>query len=313
MSRCLVIGETLIDEIHHASGEIDHHPGGSAANVAVGLARLGRNVELATWFGTDPHGAVVRTHLNVNNVSVVPGSDQADHTSTAVATLDDRGQAHYDFDIDWRLPEVHLDSDVKVVHTGSIATVLFPGGQAVLEVTQVASEFSTICYDPNLRPTIMGTRNDVATQVQEFISTADVVKVSAADLEWLYPSTPVLDVVHSWAEQGPAITVVTQGEQGSFACSAAGVNVSVEAPTVDVVDTIGAGDSFTAGLLAALWDCNLLGASQRTNLAAIDAATLKDVVQWASSCAAITVSRQGANPPTHEETLAFMNNGDPHA
>ncbi|HLS00597.1 MAG TPA: carbohydrate kinase [Beutenbergiaceae bacterium] len=301
MSSCLVIGETIIDGIRDPQGDLVEYPGGSAANVAIGLARLGRSVDLATWFGPDPHGAVVRTNFKVNDVRVVPGSDRAERTSTAVATIDHAGSATYEFDMDWRVPEVHLDSSVRVVHTGSIAITLQPGADGVVEILRVASEFSTIFYDPNLRPTIMGEVSTVAPRVEDLVSVADVVKVSDEDLLWLYTDVEASEVARRWATQGPAVVIVTKGDAGAFATSATGVEVEVPAPAVQVVDTVGAGDSFTAGLIDRMWTSDLVGADRRTYLQAIDQATLTEIVQWAIHCAAVTVSRAGADPAHRNE------------
>lgn len=305
MSSCLVIGETIIDGIRDPQGDLVEYPGGSAANVAIGLARLGRRVDLATWFGSDPHGAVVRTNFKVNDVRVVPGSDRAKRTSTAVATIDGEGSATYEFDMDWRVPEVHLDSSVQVVHTGSIATTMQPGADGVMEILRVASEFSTISYDPNLRPTIMGEAAKVAPRVEELVGVADVVKVSDEDLRWLYPGVEALEIARRWATQGPAVVLVTKGGAGAFATSATGVEVDVPAPAVQVVDTVGAGDSFTAGLIDKMWASNLVGAARRSHLQAVDQATLSEIVQWAIRCAAVTVSRAGADPAHRHEVQAL--------
>lgn len=301
MKSALIIGEALIDGVVQPDESIIEHPGGSPANVAIGLARLGRSIDLATWFSTDPHGAQLRTHFKLANVRVVPGSDRASVTSTAVATLDDQGQATYDFTLEWETPEVHLDSSVGLVHTGSIATTLEPGADAVVEVIRAAKEHSTISYDPNLRPTIMGTPEAVSQRVETLVGLSDVVKVSDEDLRWLYPDLAEEEVARSWSQKGPLVVVLTKGAGGAHGFSASGFDIDVPAPIVEVVDTVGAGDSFTSGLLDALWEGGLLGASNRTDLAGIDEPALRSTIEWAAQCAAITVSRAGANPPTRRE------------
>lgn len=310
MKSALIIGEALIDGVVRPGQDLVEHPGGSPANVAIGLARLDRSVDLATWFGTGPHGAALRTHFNVADVRVVPGSDRAQRTSTAVATLGADGGATYEFDLEWQVPEVHLDSSVGVVHTGSIATTLQPGADGVLEIVRAAHETSTISYDPNLRPSIMGTPAHVHPRVDALVAVADVVKVSDEDLRWLHPDEVEEEVVRRWAGAGPAVVILTRGAAGAFAVTSRGVEVEVPAPVVDVVDTVGAGDSFTSGLLDALWTHSLLGATNRERLRDIDDATLRDVLRWAAACAAITVSRAGANPPRRAEVTHSIGRTD---
>src|SRR5699024_11302579 len=131
------------------------HPGCSRANGALGLARLDRTEELATWFAPDEHGELVRAHLEASRVQLVPGSDGAERTSTAVATLAADGGASYVFDLTSHVPEVVLDDSVAVLHTGSIAATLHPSAE-VTELCAAARPHATISYDPNVRPTLMG-------------------------------------------------------------------------------------------------------------------------------------------------------------
>ncbi|CAM3527119.1 carbohydrate kinase [Occultella aeris] len=301
MTHALVIGEALVDVVHAADGSVSEHPGGSPANVALGLARLGRDAELATWFGDDAHGALIRDHLTGNGVRLVPRSDRAERTSTAVATLDADGAASYTFDLDWRVPEVLLDADMVALHLGSIGATLQPGGAAVAELAAAAREFATISYDPNARPSIMGTADQVLPTISALVAGADLVKVSDEDVAWLQPGRDAEDVIRDWAASGPAVVVLTRGGEGSFALTSAGVEVTVTSPRVQVVDTVGAGDSYMGGLIDALWTAGLLGAGRRQALHAIDADTLRAVMVHAAAIAAITVSRAGANPPNRNE------------
>ncbi|MBZ2196588.1 PfkB family carbohydrate kinase [Occultella gossypii] len=301
MTHALVIGEALVDVVHAADGTVSEHPGGSPANVALGLARLGRDAELATWFGDDAHGALIRDHLTGNGVRLVPRSDRAERTSTAVATLDADGAATYTFDLDWRVPEVLLDADMVALHVGSIGATLQPGGAAVAELAAAAREFATVSYDPNARPSIMGTAEQVLPTITALVAGADLVKVSDEDVAWLRPGHDAEEVVRDWATSGPAVVVLTRGGEGSFAVTSAGVEVIIASPRVQVVDTVGAGDSYMGGLIDGLWTAGLLGAARRPALHAIDADTLRAVMAHAAAIAAVTVSRAGANPPTRSE------------
>ncbi|SEE96628.1 carbohydrate kinase family protein [Ruania alba] len=301
MTHALVIGEALVDVVHAADGTVTEHPGGSPANVALGLARLGRHTELATWLGKDARGRLVSDHLTASGVHLVPGSDHAERTSTSQATLAADGSATYTFDLTSRVPEVALDDTVAVLHSGSIGATLAPGGAAVAEIAAAAREHATISYDPNARPTIMGAADSVRGHIEHLVSLADVVKVSDEDIAWLYPDDDDIDAVRRWSRSGPSVVILTRGGTGSVGVTATGVEVEVPAPRVDVVDTVGAGDSYMSGLLDALWTARLLGAKRRDALTLIDADTLRTAMERAARIAAIVVSRAGANPPTRKE------------
>lgn len=187
--------------------------------------------------------------------------------------------------------------DPVVVHTGSIATVLQPGGTAVAALVARRSATSTITYDPNLRPVLMGSPAHALPVVDALVRLADVVKVSDEDLAWLHPGVAPAEIAEEWSRSGPSLVVVTHGGEGAFASTSAGARISVEAPKVQVADTVGAGDSFMGGLIDGLWSAGLLGAGRRQALADVDAATVQAVLERCARIAAITVSRAGANPP----------------
>ncbi|WP_125776777.1 carbohydrate kinase family protein [Antribacter gilvus] len=297
----LAVGEALVDEVHRPDGTSAEHPGGSIANVALTLGRLGRDVRLATWTGPDARGDLVRGWLAESDVTVVEGSDGAEHTSVAVATLDAQGAATYDFDLTWRVPDGAAASDgTLAVHTGSIAAVLEPGASQVRALLEVARATATVTYDPNARPAIMGDAGTTRPLVESLVALADVVKVSDEDLAWLYPGQDPRDVARTWRSSGPALVVVTLGGAGAVAVTAAG-EVDVAAPKVEVVDTVGAGDSFMGALLDGLWDADLLGAARRAELHAIGDDVAASILGRCAAVAAITVSRAGANPPRRAE------------
>lgn len=303
--RALVVGEALVDVVRRSDGSLAEHPGGSPANVALGLGRLGRGVDLLTWFGADDRGALLRRHLERSQVTVAPGSDSAPRTSVAEATLDDAGAATYTFDVTWEVPAIWTAPPTAplVVHTGSIAAVLEPGAADVLRILEAHRDSATITYDPNLRPSLMPPAEATRPVVERLVALADVVKVSDEDLAWLEPDEHPLDVARRWADAGPALVVVTRGGQGATALTQ-GHEVDVAAPPVTVADTVGAGDSFMAGLVDGLWDAGLLGADGRAALRRVDEVTLRSVLSRCAEIAAITVSRPGADPPTAAELAA---------
>lgn len=294
----LVIGEALIDLIRRPGLADDARVGGSPLNVAIGLSRLDVPAVLQTHIGTDEHGDMIRAHLTENEVALLPGSVTDGATSTAVATIAPDGSASYEFDITWSVAGAPVMAPA-LVHTGSIGAVLEPGASTVAETVRALRSTATISYDPNVRPKLMGGRDVARTKIEALVELSDVVKVSSEDLEWLFPGTTPADVARRWLRLGPAMVVVTLGEGGAYA---AGPRAAVEiaASPTEVVDTIGAGDSFMAGLLAALCDRDLMGRAHADQLRALDAWQLCEVLQFAAACAAVTVSRPGADPPRRD-------------
>jgi fructokinase len=302
--HALVVGEALVDVVRRLDGSVVDHPGGSPANVAIGLGRLDRTVDLLTWFAPDTHGKLVREHLEESGVHIVPGSDGAASTSVAIATHDETGAATYTFELDWQVPAAaQLPDDVAVVHSSTIGAALEPGGEAVLRILDAARESSTVTYDPNIRPALLGTPEHARPLVERLVALADVVKVSDEDLAWLEPGVTLIEIATRWATAGPGLVVVTRGDAGVVAVTSGGVHVEVESQAVEVADTVGAGDSFMAGLIDGLWTAGLLGAARRDDLGAIDAKTLVSILERSARIAAITVSRAGANPPWTTELL----------
>ncbi len=305
----LIIGEALVDVVIHPGAEPVDVPGGSPANVALGLARLGRDAELDCWIGTDPRGQVVRAHLEASGVRLTSGSDGAERTSTAQATVGEDRAATYVFDLDWNppYPERKESEAPLLVHAGSIAAVLEPGASTVRQVLSDFHATSTICYDPNARPQLMGEPEDARKTVESIVAVSDLVKCSDEDVAWFYgldkhDDEAIESVARTWLETGVAIVVLTRGKRGSLALTASGLRLEVPSnPDIVVADTVGAGDSFMGGLEDALWSEGLVGADRREALRSIDAATLERIVTHASRIADITVSRTGANPPTRAE------------
>jgi len=300
----LVVGEALVDIVRMPDGSGGEHPGGSPANVALGLARLKRSVDLLTRVGADVRGEAIRAHLEASGVNLLDGSMTQERTSTAAATVDDAGVATYDFDIDWRVEATPDLAGYTALHTGSIAAVLPPGGEDVLELVRAARDRLTITYDPNARPRLMQPPALTRPVMESYVRLSDVVKVSDEDVAWLAPGDDPMDLARAWLAMGPAVVVVTFGGRGAAAVCAAG-EVEVTAPPIVVVDTVGAGDSFMGGLIDHLAGAGLLGAHARQRLRAIPADGVAAMLEHAVRIAAITCSRAGANPPTKAE-LAGM-------
>jgi fructokinase len=294
--RALVIGEALIDIVEREGHVLGEHVGGSPLNVAVGLGRLDRGVDFLTHIADDERGRRIVDYVQASGVELVRGSISAARTPTAAASIDENGAATYTFDIDWQLSGTPEVAPPLVAHTGSIAGFLDPGCLATAALLDAYRLAATITFDPNVRPALISDREQAIARIDRLLEKADVVKASDEDLQWIDPTRTPEQIATAWQALGPSIVAVTMGGQGAFAICSAGT-VHVEARQVEVIDTVGAGDSFMTGLIDALWSLNLLGGDRRADLARIDVDTLDGVLRAATLASAVTVARAGADLP----------------
>lgn len=296
----LVVGESLVDVVVR-DGVESVHPGGSPLNVAVGLRRLGMSATLHSRFGRDDNGMVIAAHLAANGVAVTEGTVGSIPTSAARAAIAVDGSAEYDFTVAWDPVPIDLRATSwGAVHVGSIGSWMLPGAVLVEDALRSARPAGVVTFDPNIRPALMPSRREAVERIERLVALADVVKASDEDLEWLYPGSDPLEVLQRWLQSGPALVIVTRGADGADSMSHAGVLHS-PARTVSVVDTIGAGDSFMAALIAALDEHEMLGAAGRGGLRGLDLPTQSELVEFAVRCAAVTATRAGADPPTRAD------------
>ena len=291
MSRGLVIGESLIDIVGS-----DEHVGGSPLNVAVGLGRLGRPVDFLTYIADDSYGRRIIDYVESAGVQLVSESTAAERTATARSTIAEDGSADYSFDLDWRLSGTPPVAPPLFVHTGSIAAVQDPGCLAVAALVDAYRVSATVTFDPNVRPSLIADRELAVERIEHLVERSDIVKVSEEDLAWIDPTRPPERIAQTWLALGPAVVAVTMADRGAVGFCAAGV-ARVPTRAVHVVDTVGAGDSFMAGLLDALWGAGLLGGDRRTELRGIGVDALPAALEVASLSSALTVARAGADLP----------------
>jgi fructokinase len=305
-----VVGEALIDLVPAGDGNLfEAAPGGSPANVAVGLARLGVPVYLGARIADDVLGRRVRKHLADNGVDLSFAVRADEPTSLAIVALGAHGTPEYDFRVagtaDWQWTDAELaplpaDGSVAI-HIGSLAATLLPGAEPLARLAERASARVTVSYDPNCRPLLMGHVDGARARIEQLVASADVVKASAEDLAWLYPGRAPADVAERWLGFGPALTAITLGADGVVAVGAGAGRVWRPGQAVEVVDTVGAGDAFTAAMLRGLHSRDLLGGARREPLRGMPAATLGAVLDQAVRAAALTCARRGADPPTLTE------------
>lgn len=297
-----VVGEALIDIVAHDGAASHEHVGGSPLNVAVGLARLDHPTRLVTSIGPDERGDRIARVLHESGVELAPGSRTASRTSTATVRLDGSRNAAYEFALAWELdPRRAVAPAGAHLHTGSIAATLPPGADGVAAAVAAHRAKGTISYDPNVRPALMVSPHQARPIIEQLIAHADVVKASAEDASWLYPGTPLPQVLAEWAQRGPAIIAVTDGAADTLVLTAGELSRWPSMPAA-VVDTVGAGDAFMAGLLSGLLDGGFLGGTEaRKRLRFAHLEQLAAAIERAVACAALTVSRAGAHPPFRGE------------
>ncbi|MDR2323307.1 MAG: carbohydrate kinase [Microbacterium sp.] len=291
--RIAVIGEALVDVVE--GGET--HAGGSPMNIAVGLARLGHPTTLHARIGADDYGALIRAHLDEAGVSLGPDTLVTGPTSTAIARVDAEGKASYAFDIDWDIPAPDV-TGTRLVHTGSIGALREPGAAAALAALGTAAANTLLTLDPNIRPDVIGTKEEVLRRVADLAALCQVVKLSDEDAAWLAPDATLEKALADLAAHGARFVVVTRGSEGCLAL-VDGAWFARPAQRVVVADTIGAGDAFMSGLLHALLrdgTDGLLTAGEPVPDDAVLAA-----LDTALASAALTVARAGANPPSTAE------------
>ena len=311
----VVIGEALIDLATPAEdGSAIARPGGSPMNVAVGLARLGERTAFAGRLSRDPFGTILRRHLERSAVGLQHVVAAAEPSTIALVELA-AGHATYQFslgaDFNWSAGELaFLPGGARAVHFGSLASWLPPGDAAIAEAVSRLrrDESALISYDPNVRPTLQPDHVSARHQIEQSIGLSHVVRASLDDVRWLYGQNADADAVaRRWLALGAGLVVVTMGADGATGWAQGQLPVSRPAFQADVMDTVGAGDAFTSGLLDALARRDLLAPDRLVALC--DAALVADVIDDASRIAGITCSRPGANPPSRAEADSWVRGG----
>ena len=306
-----VAGEALVDLVPApVGGYFEIAPGGSPANVALGLARLGVPARLLARISDDMLGQRIREHLRHNGGRLDHAVAAKEQTSLAMVSLDADGVPAYDFRIagtaDWQWTPAEVEGaldagasgPVVALHSGSLALTTGPGDGVLRDLLMRSAESVTISYDPNCRPMLMGDPETVLNGVHGLLNVADVVKVSSEDLHWLLPGMTPEQAVDDWLSRGPRLVAVTLGADGVVAGTSSGLRARRPGVSVKVSDTVGAGDTFSAALLGGLHTAGVLGADKRDELAGLDYSTLDELLHDAVLAAAICCSRRGADPPT---------------
>ncbi len=282
--------------------------GGGPANTSRSLGRLNQDVEFIAGISTDEYGYKVRGTLLRDGVGLRHIHVSEKQTATASVVLDVDGVATYkfltdetatfDFHLSW-LPDPSRFKP-SILYVGTLATVIEPGATELLSWARVVSEFAPVIYDPNVRSAVLNDREKYLQNIDKWIEISSIVKVSEDDLAWLYPNQPLADVAQKWIDRGVVLVVVTLGEKGAAGFTI-DESIEVSGVNVDVIDTVGAGDTVGAILVDAIQEFGPLN---------LRGEVLKQVLNCAVIAAGITCSRAGAEPPTRSElTLELERSG----
>jgi fructokinase len=315
-TACSVVGEALVDlvESPSAPGTFTAHAGGSPYNVALTLGRLGQRVSLLARTGRDSFGRLLEDKARASGVAFDRWQVVAEPTSLAVASLDAERRAQYDFYLDgtaglgWDDSVVDLMPTGGVLHLGSLASWRAPSAPVLQAMQKRAYETgdTLVSYDPNVRAALIADQGTVRTSIERCIGSAHVIKASDEDVAFLYADQSVQAVAARWCRLGAALVVVTLGASGAVAYSASGEISRRGGIEITVADTVGAGDSFAGGLLAALVDSGLAAPAAFADAVAHADARITDALTQAVLVSAITCERNGADPPTRAELDARL-------
>jgi fructokinase len=296
-------GEALIDMLPRKSADgaqvFQPFVGGSIFNVAVALGRLGVPAGYFGGLSTDFFGTLLRDALDKSKVDVSLANVSDRPTTLAFVSLS-AGKAEYAFFDEHSAGRMLTEDDLPAfpaevtgLHFGSFSLAAEPCGSAYEALMQREHVTRVISLDPNIRPTLIKNRDGYIARLDRLVGMADIVKFSHEDLAWLAPGTAFEPFARRWLERGAKLVILTRGGEGAEALSKR-VSVSVPALKVAVADTIGAGDTFSAGVIKRLDERGLLDKRQ---IAALSQAQVVDALTFAAKAASVTVSRPGADPP----------------
>ncbi len=285
-----------------ATIRLDGRVGGSPLNVAVGLARLGRHAGYFTKNSTDLFGRRILAYLQQERVDTSLIVPTARNSTLAMVELDKSGSASYAFytggtaDRSLEMGDLpaQLPAAIRAIHIGSYSTATEPTASSLVALVKRERDRRFISYDPNVRPSIEPDLDVWRARIASLAATTHLLKLSAEDAELLYPGQSIENLAADWTRRGIRLVILTRGGEGAVAFTGHGVSASVPGIHVNVVDTVGAGDTFQAATLAWLERHDALGGAEAADL---DSDALRGLLSFGARAAAITCSRRGADLP----------------
>ncbi len=305
----LCCGEALIDMIPtpttSGSDGFVPYPGGAVFNTSIALGRLGVQAGMLTGLSTDMFGQQLADALQASHVDTSRVIKSTRPTTLAFVRLQD-GHATYSFYDEnsagrmlrtGDLPEI--SAEISSLYFGGISLACEPGASTYAALLKREGATRAVMMDPNIRPQFIEDIDAYRSRLDSMMALTDILKVSDEDLNWMVPAPLSLkEKVDVVLGRGPRIVILTRGSEGATGFLSDGSNVTVPARRVEIVDTVGAGDTFNAGLLAKLYE---LGALQKAKLQTLSPETLTQALEHGARVAAVTVARAGANPPWADE------------
>lgn len=305
----LCCGEALIDMIPTptlmgADGYVPH-AGGAVFNTAIALGRLGVQTGMLTGLSTDMFGRQLVDALKASHVDTSHVITSNRPTTLAFVRLQDGHATYCFFDENSAgrmlapqdLPDV--SPEVSSLYFGGISLACEPGASTYTALLMAGKKDRAVMLDPNIRPRFIQNIANYRQRLDQMMAQADIVKVSDEDLNWILPSPHSLkDKVQELQSKGPSVVILTRGSEGATGILPDGTEVTVPAARVEIVDTVGAGDTFNAGVLAKLYE---MGDLRPAALRTLSPDALREALIHGARVAAVTVSRSGANPPWADE------------
>jgi len=306
----LVFGEALIDFFPASCGQkrgYVPYPGGSPHNVAIGLGRLGIPVMYLGRLSRDWFGKLLKDSFRESGVDLRYLAEGGEPTALSFIHLNSSKEPDFSFygtdTADCKLVPAMipdpLPADVAAIHLGSLAMIREPIGSTLTTIAEREHGKRLISFDPNVRPNHVKDKQSYLKRVEHWLRLSDLIKLSVYDLDYLYPGSTPDEMAERTLNLGPRLIVVTFGEIGAVAYTAS-AKIEVKGKTVEVVDTVGAGDAFTAGLLGWLYEHDYL---RTDRLGVISESELRTALEWATCIASITCTRIGADPPHRAELI----------
>lgn len=307
--RVALAGEALIDFTAAGDLRFQGHCGGSPLNTAVAVARLGQPTGFVAQLSTDLFGQRLRRHLDTNGIDtrfvlshpapttlafVEPGDDGNRYVFLADRTAD----TLYDPE-----PPPTLPADTAFLAFGSVSLLAEPSATSFTSLVEAHRRRLVVVFDPNVRPSLIADEAGYRRRVEGWVSMAHLVKLSEEDLAYLAGDGSPDAVIAGWLESGPAVVLLTLGSEGARVHRRGHDPLAVPGVRVAVSDTIGAGDTFTAGAIVHLLE---LGVADPAGLAALTDDDWRGVLRFGIAAAAITCTRPGADPPTRAEVDALF-------